>query len=306
MNATPAIAVVIPFFNEEPNVVEVCRELRQVLPTEFSDIEVALIDDGSTDGTAAILDRVASDWPEARVYHLPENQGQSAALLFGFRRTSAPIVVTMDGDGQNDPADIGRLLARLDEADMVVGARVNRRDSWMRRKISRIANVVRSALLGDGVSDAGCALKVFRRQVVGSFIPIRTLYSFMPALAVADGFRVVEEPVRHRPRHHGASRYSVASFLFLPIVDFIGLRWFRSRRVRDRALAQPRETLPLETLGLELYRRELRRWARRGLAALGLGILLVLVLLSRKSGVNPEVRKISLRQAEKIALQLVP
>ena len=104
----------------------------------------------------------------------------------------------------------------------------------MRRKISRIANRVRSEWLGDGVSDAGCALKVFRREVVGAFIPIRTLYSFMPSLAVAAGFRVVEVPVKHRARARGDSKYSVRSFLVLPIVDCIGLRWFRSRRCQPR------------------------------------------------------------------------
>src|SRR5207237_8345434 len=109
---------------------------------------------------------------------------------------------------------------------MVVGIRVKRKDSWLRRKISRIANAIRANILHDGVSDTGCGLKVFRREVVTAFIPIKTLYSFMPALAVAAGFRVVEEPVNHRPRQHGSSKYAVTSFLLLPVLDFLGLRWF--------------------------------------------------------------------------------
>jgi len=234
MNAGPLFAVVVPFFNEERNVKPVCRELREVLQKKLSGGELILVDDGSNDATGVLLDELALHWPECRVYHFERNQGQSAALLFAFRKTIASVIVTMDGDGQNDPNDIPKLLARLDEADMVVGARVARKDSWKRRYISRIANRARAAWLGDHVSDSGCALKVFRREVTSAFIPIRTLYSFMPALAVAAGFRVTEEPVNHRGREHGRSRYTVRSFLLLPIIDFIGVAWFSSRRCNRR------------------------------------------------------------------------
>ena len=208
MNAGLSFAVVVPFFNEERNVGPVCRELRKIVRKQLSGGELVLIDDGSNDATGAILDELAVNWPECRVYHFERNQGQSAALLFAFSKTTAPVIVTMDGDGQNDPRDIPKLLARLDEADMVVGARA-RKDSWVRRYISRVANRVRANWLGDRVSDSGCALKAFRREVASAFIPIRTLYSFMPALAVAAGFRVTEEPVNHRCREHGSSRYTV-------------------------------------------------------------------------------------------------
>lgn len=232
MSMKPSFSVIVPFFNEGENVVAVCQELELVLRSMSPGGEVILIDDGSTDGSAAVMDRLAENWPHCHVRHQAHNQGQSAALLAGFGEATAPYIVTMDGDGQNDPRDIPRLLARLQEADMVVGIRVGRQDSCARRIISRLANSIRARWLGDGVSDAGCAIKAFRREVVGAFIPIRTLYSFMPALAVAAGFRVVEEPVNHRPRQHGRSRYTVGSFLFWPIVDFIGLGWFRLRRCR--------------------------------------------------------------------------
>ncbi len=208
MGKQPSLAVVIPFFNEERNVRDVCRELLRVVKFDFSDAEFILVNDGSNDRTATRLEEIAADCPDCRAFHLEENQGQSAALLFGFGKTVAPIIVTMDGDGQNDPNDIKRLVARLEEADMAVGIRMLRQDPWMRRKISRIANAIRSSWLGDGVSDAGCALKAFRREVVNAFIPIRTLYSFMPALAVAAGFRVVEERVHHRRRKSGTSKYT--------------------------------------------------------------------------------------------------
>ena len=241
MADAPSFAVIVPFFNEEQNVRAVCLELGKVMRENLADCEAIFIDDGSADATGAILDNLASTWPEFRVYHLEQNQGQAAALLSGFGRTEAPIIITMDGDGQNDPRDIPKLLARLKDADMVVGARVKRRDSFMRRKISRIANRVRSSWLGDGVSDAGCGLKVFRREVTSAFIPIRTLYSFMPAMASAAGFRIVEVPVNHRPREHGSSKYSVKSFLFLPVIDFIGLGWFKSRRCNDGSLRRAKD-----------------------------------------------------------------
>jgi dolichol-phosphate mannosyltransferase len=246
MDDAPSFAVIVPFFNEELNVCAVCLELGKVARENLAHWEAIFIDDGSTDATGALLDKLASTWPEFRVYHLEQNQGQAAALLSAFGRTAAPVIITMDGDGQNDPHDIPKLLARLPEADMVVGARVKRRDSFMRRKISRIANRVRAVWLGDGVSDSGCGLKVFRREVTSAFIPIRTLYSFMPAMASGAGFRVVEEPVNHRPRAGGSSKYSVKSFLLLPVIDFIGLIWLNSRRCNRRSGRDPKDNADIK------------------------------------------------------------
>lgn len=306
MSGEPSFAVVVPFFNEEKNVELVCAELRRILENGLPGGEVVLIDDGSSDRTGAKLDEIAWDWPACRVFHLEENQGQSAALLAGFSATAAPVLITMDGDGQNDPNDIPRLLERLAEADMVVGARVDRQDSWARRKISRVANFIRSDGLGDGVSDSGCALKVFRREVVSAFIPIRTLYSFMPALAVAAGFRVVEEPVHHRARQNGTSRYTLRSFLLLPIIDFIGLRWFRARRCQAFPPSQPNEFGSQRTLSDEIYRRVVRRWARTVTWVFVAGLTAILVIRPRPPAEGPAGRKISLLHAERIALHRVP
>ncbi len=294
----PLFSVVIPFFNEKENIAAVCQELRLVLQTMLPGGEVILIDDGSTDGTDGIMDRLTVSWPEFRVYHLPGNGGQSAALLFGFRKALAQVIVTMDGDGQNDPRDIPRLFGRLRAADMVVGIRTERADSWARRKISRVANLIRAHWLRDGVSDAGCALKVFRREVADAFIPIRTLYSFMPALAVAAGFQVLEEPVTHRPRPHGRSRYTIRSFLLLPIVDFIGLSWFSARRCRTDVTLSDRSN-PQSSSS--------RAWAPAIcwlLLTIGLGALLT--TWPTRNVTVPVRHKLSLDRAEHIALQHVP
>jgi dolichol-phosphate mannosyltransferase len=155
----------------------------------------------------------------------------------------------MDGDGQNDPADIARLLCALEKgADLVVGVRVGRHDHLGRRMLSRVANIVRNWVLHDGVSDAGCGLKAMRREVVSGLLPIRTLYSFIPALAAAAGFRVVEIPIHHRPRRAGHSKYSVIIFLQgWPLVDLIGVWWLSRCRI------------PLAKLAINKQRSDMQR-----------------------------------------------
>jgi dolichol-phosphate mannosyltransferase len=243
IESVPAYSVVIPFYNEEASAGTLLADLEAVVAGIGASFEVLLVDDGSVDTTHDVLSRVAAAWPQCRVFRFAVNQGQAAALYFGMRLARAPVLITLDGDGQNVPADIPRLLARLEEADLVVGVRVDRHDSAARRAASRIANAVRSRLLHDRVADAGCGLKVLRREVAAEFLPIATLYSFMPALAVAAGFRVVEQPVAHRPRLAGASNYGLRRFLWRPALDMLGVWWFTRRRVRSlqalRALARP-------------------------------------------------------------------
>lgn len=223
-------SIVIPFHNEEANCREVLRELRPVLAALAAPAEVIAVDDGSLDATLAALREVAAEWPAVRVVPLVGNHGQAAALFTGMKLATAPVIIIMDGDGQNVAADIPRLLAALPGADMVAGIRAHRNDSWLRRKMSRFANAVRGRLLGDGMRDSGCALKAFRREVVDSFLPLRTLYSFMPAMAVAAGFRVVQLEVQHRPRERGQSHYGLGVMLWRPALDMMGLWWWRRRR----------------------------------------------------------------------------
>jgi glycosyltransferase involved in cell wall biosynthesis len=193
--------------------------------------EAVLVNDGSADRTAAELERARTKWPQCRVLNLPRNLGQGAALLYGIQETSAPIIAMMDGDGQNVPADLAVLLPLLNRADLVVGVRASRHDSGLRRVLSRLANTVRSRLLGDRLSDAGCALKVFRREVIASFLPVHMLNPFMPALAVACGFRVAEHAVQHRPRRGGESKYGLQVILWRPLCDMLAIWWILRRRI---------------------------------------------------------------------------
>lgn len=226
----PDFSVVIPFFNEENNVAPVLQELREVLENQSRSCEVVLVDDGSVDSTAAQLRQQVANWSAARVLQLGRNYGQASALLAGMNSAEGKHIVLLDGDGQNDPRDIERALCLLDRYDMVMGHRVNRHDSFQRRLMSRFGNSVRRLFIDDGVSDAGCGLKVFHREVLDAFIPIRTLYSFMPALAKAAGFSIGEIPVNHRPRRSGTPKYNLRVFLWRPAVDLLGVWWFSRRR----------------------------------------------------------------------------
>jgi glycosyltransferase involved in cell wall biosynthesis len=167
------------------------------------------------------------------------NSGQAAALRHGFAVARGAWLAMLDGDGQNPPGELARLWPLRTSADMIAGARVSRHDSMLRRTMSRVANATRRALLRDGVSDTGCSLKIFRREVAASFLPIRTMYSFLPAFAVAAGFTVREVPVAHRARRAGASKYGLRVMAFRPLYDLLLLAWRLRRSTRKRASARP-------------------------------------------------------------------
>jgi dolichol-phosphate mannosyltransferase len=228
----PELSVIIPFYNEAPNVAPLLAELREALEPLGLVVEIVLINDGSSDGTAAALAEAAAVWPAVRVEHFSRNRGQAAALWWGFQNARGTWFAMLDGDGQNPPAELARLWPERHTADMLAGARRQRRDSRLRRAMSRIANATRRSLLRDGVSDTGCSLKLFRREVAASFFPIRTLYSFLPAFAVAGGWTVREIPVQHRARQAGVSHYGLRAMAILPLLDLLALIWLRRRQIR--------------------------------------------------------------------------
>ncbi len=226
------LSAVVPFFNEGESILTVLGELRSALDALGLTYEVVAVDDGSTDDTGQKLQQIARSWPQLRVLRHVKNSGQAAALWTAFQKVNGELVAILDGDGQNDPSALQAMISRLNvsNADMVAGVRAQRMDSHLRKMMSRTANTVRQIFLKDGVSDSGCALKVMRREVCGAFIPLRTLYSFMPALAVIGGFKVVEMAVPHRERTAGLSKYGLMAMLWRPALDMMGVWWFGSRR----------------------------------------------------------------------------
>ena len=227
----PALSVVIPAYNEEANVADCYQELLGVIEGLGRPFEVIVVDDGSTDGTAEALRRLAREDRRLRVLRFHRNAGQTAALDAGFRAARGDVIVTMDADLQNDPRDIPTLLAALGAYDAACGWRVDRRDPWTKRVASRIANQVRRRLTGDGVHDTGCTLKAFRRRPLESLKLYRGMHRFLPALLAIEGCRVVEVPVRHRPRRAGVSKYGNWGRLWSGLADLWAVRWMARRRL---------------------------------------------------------------------------
>ncbi len=223
----PAISVVVPLFNEEENVSLLQIELTTALTgLEF---EIIFVDDGSTDRT---VERITAS-PQARVIRFARNAGQSAAMYAGLQAVRGTVAVLIDGDLQNDPADIPRLLAAVkDGADLVCGYRADRKDTMTKRLTSRIANTIRSRFTRDGVRDTGCTLKAMRRECISALVPFKGMHRFIPALVKGAGYRLVEIPVNHRPRRFGESKYGLGNRAVRATVDMFGVRWLLSRQLR--------------------------------------------------------------------------
>jgi dolichol-phosphate mannosyltransferase len=238
------VSVVVPVCNEEDNVQPLAQEIHAALQGRYA-FETIFVDDGSTDTTArAVLMAKGRGMPEIRLIRHAVRSGQSAAVATGVREAHAPWIATLDGDGQNDPADIPRLLAAMQgggpKLRLVMGNRTARRDTWLRRLSSRIANGVRGWFLRDGTPDTGCGVKVFDRGVFLDVPRFRNMHRFLPALYQREGYQVISVPVNHRERTTGQSKYGLHDRLWVGIVDLWGLRWLIKR-------ASPRVAITEET-----------------------------------------------------------
>ena len=232
--AAPEISVVVPAFNEVESLPVLLAELRAALAGCGRSWEVVVVDDGSTDGSAELVRAEAAADARIRPVLLAANSGQSAALAAGFAHMRGRIIVTLDADLQNDPADLPRMLAALEGADLVSGIRARRRDSALRLLSSRIANSFRRKVLGDPVTDIGCSFKAYRRETLEGLPMFIGVHRFLPALCVFRGARLVEVEISHRPRRHGTSKYGLGNRLWRGLHDLLGVRWLKSRLVRYR------------------------------------------------------------------------
>ena len=233
----PELSVVLPCFEEEDSLPPLVAELRSTLGGTGRRFEILCVDDASGDGTAEVVRRLAASAPEVRLLRHSVRSGQSAALATGLRAARGAILLTLDADGQNDPADFPALLAALEAgADAACGVRVDRQDGWVRRASSRLGNGFRDVVTGVRVRDAGCALRALRRECLAELPVFNGLHRFIPTLLRLQGFTVVEVPAHHRPRRAGVSKYGIGNRALRGFVDCLVMRWFARRLPRARRL----------------------------------------------------------------------
>lgn len=236
MTAQPEISFAIPCHNEAGNLPELIRQIEaQMAPTGRS-YEIVVTDDRSSDNSWEVLKELAATRPHLRALRLDRNSGESAASYTAIINGTGPIVVTMDADLQNDPADLPKFLAALDTADCVCGTRQEVRkegDSWLKTITSKLANGVRSSVLGDAVTDAGCTYRAFRREAFTGIPFFKGVHRFIPILMAFRGCRVIEVPIVNRERSYGSSHYGFGILARKgAVLDMIGVRWLKSRMVR--------------------------------------------------------------------------
>lgn len=236
---TRRLSVVVPVHNEQDNIEPLVREIHAALSgtAEANEFEIIYVNDGSTDGTQSVLDKLKQAFPMLRVIRHRSACGQSQAVTSGVRAARYEWIATLDGDGQNDPADIPALLAALADPaqpahlELLAGWRTRRNDTFLRRLSSKVANGVRSRMLKDSTPDTGCGLKVFARETFLRLPNFDHIHRFLPALVIRGGGAVVSVPVNHRSRERGISKYGLHNRLWVGIVDLFGVAWLQ-RRVR--------------------------------------------------------------------------
>ncbi|MBV9428386.1 MAG: glycosyltransferase family 2 protein [Bradyrhizobiaceae bacterium] len=237
----PAVSVVVPVRNEADNVAPLADEIGATMTGRWS-FEIVFVNDGSTDDTALALGRLMAERPWVRQINHAASCGQSAAVRTGVAAARAPLVVTLDGDGQNDPSFLPALVRTLEtggaRVGLVAGQRVGRHASGFKRLQSRVANAVRGSILRDGTRDTGCGLKAFRRDTFLALPYFDGLHRFLPALVKRDGYDVAYVEVIDRPRRHGRSNYGLWDRLWVGILDLAGVWWLIRRRKRVPRIAE--------------------------------------------------------------------
>ena len=233
---TPDLSVVFPVYNEEQNIPVFLDEIGAALRGQPWSFEMVAVDDGSRDRSLEILRQSRSKYPNLRVLTFEKNSGQTAALDAAWRAARGKYVVSLDADLQNDPADIPPMVRNLEEsgADMVIGVRVNRQDTWARKVQSRIGNGVRNWITGDRITDTGCSLKLVKHEAIDRVSLYTGMHRFLPTLLRMRGYKVVEMPVNHRARKFGVSKYGAMNRAVRGLVDCLAVRWMSKRTLNYR------------------------------------------------------------------------
>jgi glycosyltransferase involved in cell wall biosynthesis len=238
------LSLVIPAFNEQEVVPELLRRVEQALGRCEKRFEVIVVDDGSIDQTPSLLREAMATRPWLRVLRMERNGGQSAAFDAGFKAARGSIIATIDADLQNDPEEIPRLLAMLDQCDMITGWRNIRRDSAFRRFQTRVANRVRNWISRENIEDSASSLKIYKRHCLEGIHLFTGAHRFMPTLVKMRGFTVLETPVKHSPRYAGTAKYGLRNRAWRAFVDLLGVRWMKDRALHYQAseIAPPPNT----------------------------------------------------------------
>ena len=228
------VSVVIPVYNERDNLMLLAERLFPAVSSLGCPHEVIFVNDGSTDGSGEILRTIKSEHPHVRVLHLDKNHGLTAAFDAGFKAARGQIVVTMDSDLQNDPEDIPALLSELrnGEYDVIIGWRKERKDKFLKRISSRIANSVRNVFAHESVPDSACSLKAFKRECIADMKLYNGMHRFFHALVTMEGYRVGQVVVRHHPRLHGKSKYNIRNRMVRAFVDLLAVVWMQKRALK--------------------------------------------------------------------------
>ncbi len=230
MSGAVELSIVIPIYNEEENIEPLLSELFPVVRDLKRTFEVICVNDASTDKSISILNQQMKQYPELRIVSHSINCGESAAEATGFAAAQGSTIVTIDGDQQNDPADIPLLLQALsDNADAACGVRRKREDDWVKRLSSRIANSFRNWVTGDNIYDAGCTFRALRKSALAEIPVFNGMHRFLPTILRLQGYTVKELLVNHRPRTRGQSKYGIGNRMFRGLVDCFAMRWFGRR-----------------------------------------------------------------------------
>jgi len=225
------ISVVVPVYNEEGNLPILIPKLVEVLKGLERSYEMIFVDDGSSDESRRILGEMTLRYPSLRILRFRVNRGLSAALLAGMREARGGIIVTLDSDLENDPADIPKLLEYLDRYDMATGWRQKRRDTWLKKISSKIGNAVRNLLSGENIRDSACTLRAFKKDCIIGIPVFNGMHRFLSTLVKMGGYRIIEVPVSHHPRRFGRSKYNIRNRMLKSFIDLLAVRWMKARAI---------------------------------------------------------------------------